>query len=77
MKTSIDIDDQLLLAAKHQAVQQGCSLKQIIENALRDFVAHQEQPRPVIKLPTFGGSGLKPGVNLADSRSLNDIMDGS
>lgn len=76
LKTSIDIDDQLLLAAKHQAIVQRCTLKQIVENALRDFFAHQEQSRPAISLQTFSGSGLKPGVNLADNRSLNDIMDG-
>ena len=37
MRTTIDIDDQLLLYAKHQAVQQGCTIKQILEDALRDF----------------------------------------
>jgi len=37
MHTSIDIDDQLLLYAKHQAVQQGCTIKKILEDALRDF----------------------------------------
>jgi hypothetical protein len=29
MRTTVDIDDQLLLYAKHQAVQQGCTFKQI------------------------------------------------
>lgn len=37
MRTSIDIDDQLLLHAKRQAIQQGCTLKQVLEDALRDF----------------------------------------
>ncbi len=37
MRTTIDIDDQLLLYAKHQAVKQGCTIKQILEDALRDF----------------------------------------
>ena len=37
MRTTVDIDDQLLIYAKHQAVQQGCTLKQILEDALRDF----------------------------------------
>jgi len=35
--TTIDIDDQLLLYAKHQAVQQGFTIKKILEDALRDF----------------------------------------
>jgi hypothetical protein len=29
-----------------------------------------------VRLETFSGAGLKPGVNLDNSRSLNDIMDG-
>ena len=33
MHTTIDIDDQLLLYAKHQAVQQGCTIKKILEDA--------------------------------------------
>ena len=37
MRTTVDIDDQLLLYAKHQAVQQGCTFKQILEDALRVF----------------------------------------
>ena len=39
MHTTIDIDDQLLLYAKHQAVQQDCTIKKILEDALRDFFA--------------------------------------
>ncbi len=37
MRTSVDIDDQLLLYAKRQTVQQGCTLKQVLEDALRNF----------------------------------------
>jgi hypothetical protein len=33
MHTTIDIDDQLLLYAKHQEVQQGCTIKKILEDA--------------------------------------------
>ena len=76
MRTTVDIDDQLLLYAKHQAVQQGCTLKQVIEDALRDFFSHQTLQRKPVSLETFSGAGLKPGVNLDNGRSLNDIMDG-
>ncbi|MDI1294180.1 MAG: hypothetical protein PSV18_15780 [Methylobacter sp.] len=76
MRTSIDIDDQLLLHAKHQAVQQGCTLKQILEDALRDFFSHQSSSHEPVRLETFSGPGLKPGVNLDNNRSLNDIMAG-
>ena len=51
MRTTVDIDDQFLLYAKHQAVQQGCTSKQIIEDALRDFFSHQSlQHKPIKRI---------------------------
>ena len=76
MRTTIDIDDQLLLYAKHQAVKQGCTIKQILEDALREFFSHQPSRPDIVSLETGSGAGLKPGVNLDNSRSLIDIMDG-
>ena len=76
MRTSVDIDDQLLLYAKRQAVQQDCTLKQVLEDALRNFFSHQSLSREPVSLETFSGTGLKSGVNLDNGRSLNDIMDG-
>jgi hypothetical protein len=76
MRTTVDIDDQLLIYAKQQAVQQDCTLKQVIEDALRDFFSHQSLQQKPVSLETFSGIGLKPGVNLDNGRSLNDIMDG-
>ena len=76
MRTTINIDDQLLMYAKLQATQQGCTLKQIIEDALREFFSRHNMERNLVKLETVSGAGLKPGVNLDDGRSLNDIMEG-
>ncbi len=76
MRTSVDIDDQLLLYAKRRAVEQGCKLKCVLEEALRDFFSHQRFPHDPVSLETFSGAGLKPGVNLDNARNLNDIMDG-
>lgn len=76
MRTTINIDDQLLMYAKLQATQQGCTLKQIIEDALREFFSRHGMDRDPVKLETVSGAGLKPGVNLDDGRSLNDIMEG-
>jgi len=76
MRTTINIDDQLLSYAKHQAVQQGCTLKQVIEDALRESLSRQRVESEPIKLETVSGTGLKHGVDLNDGQSLNDIMDG-
>lgn len=74
MRTTIDIDDQLLLYAKQSAVKHGCSLKNILEDALRVFLSRSVVCDDLIKLETFSGTGLKPGVDLTDNQSLNDIM---
>jgi Arc/MetJ family transcription regulator len=76
MRTTINIDDQLLMYAKLQATRQGCTLKQVVEDALREFFSRHNLERSTMKLETVAGAGLKPGVNLDDGRSLNDIMEG-
>jgi hypothetical protein len=76
MRTTINIDEQLLIYAKIQATQQGCTLKQVIEDALREFFSHHRLERDPVKLETVSGASLKPGINLDDGRSLSDILDG-
>lgn len=39
MRTTLNLDDQLLLAAKHRAVEKNVSLACVIENALRESPA--------------------------------------
>jgi len=77
MRTTINIDDQLLLSAKHRAVERGVSLASIIEEALRQSLAQpvQAQERKPIRLITASGSGVKPGVDSDNGRALLDLMD--
>ena len=75
MRTTLNIDDQLLKMAKHQAVEKGISLSDVIETALRQFVQEPRLKSHVIRLVTAAGSGTKPGVDLNNSQSLLDIMD--
>ena len=56
--------------------QQGCTLKQVVEDALREFFSHHRMERGPVKLETVSGDGLKPGVNLDDGHSLSDIIEG-
>jgi hypothetical protein len=77
MRTTIRIDEALLRDAKHLAVRTGRSLTAVIEDALREALAHQRNaaPRQPVALVTVGGHGLRPGVDLDDSASLLDLMD--
>lgn len=75
MRATVDIDDQLLHYAKQKAAEQQYSLKDIMEDALREFFSRPASDGQKIKLETFSGVGLKPGVDLDNSRRLNDIID--
>jgi hypothetical protein len=75
MRTTINIDDQILAIAKHRAIEQGVTLTSIIENALRDTLFKTEKKTGEIQLLTVKGAGVKPGIDLGHSSSLLDIMD--
>ena len=77
MRTTIQLDDQLLLEAKQHAAQTGRTLKAVIEDALREALARTETTRPQTPVPlkTFKGRDVQPGVDLDDTSSLLDLME--
>jgi hypothetical protein len=79
MRTTIRIDEQLLKEAKQLAARRGKSLTSIIEDALRESLARQHEAgqRERVRLITFSGKGLLPGVDLDDSATLLDLMESS
>jgi len=74
MRTTLNLDDQLIDAAKHRAIENRVSLAQVVENALRESLSKPSEPHETIRLVTAPGIGVKHGVNLDDSRALLDIM---
>ena len=64
-------------SAKRHAADRGQTLTQFIEDSLREKLARQAAPPPrrAVMLPSFEGEGLQPGVDLADSASLLELMD--
>jgi hypothetical protein len=68
MKTTIDIADALLRRVRALAARRGTTVRAVVEGALRDALARQEQLEPVTPLatPTFKGKGLQPGVSWDD-----------
>ena len=76
MRTTIDINDELLQAIKAHAVGERKTLKATIEQALREFLAGPAHPvADAPSVPTFRGRGVQPGVDLTDNASLEAIMD--
>ncbi len=75
MRTTLNLDDQLLKLAKHRAIEQGVSLSEFIENVIRQSFSRQSVDHKTVRLITTAGPGVKPGVDLDNARSMLDIMD--
>jgi hypothetical protein len=76
MKTTLDLDDRLLEAAKQRAAAAGKTLKAYIEDALRAQMlprVHRGE-RFRLALPTVRGT-RPPAVDVADRRALYDFLD--
>jgi hypothetical protein len=78
MRTTININDELLSEAKKQAAKTNRTLTTVIEDALR-LALQTQRPKTTgrtVRIPTSGSGGLLPGVNLDDTSAVLDRMDG-
>lgn len=77
MRTTISIDDHLLEAARTRARQQGMTLGQYLEDALRRQLSRRDdEDGSPMSIPVFtGGDGLRPGVDASSTRGLLEAMD--
>lgn len=77
MRTTLQLDDELVVQAKISAARSGRTLSQVIEDALRQALASPAAPaRQRASVPTSPGRP-RPGVNLDDNAGLLDLMDSS
>lgn len=76
MRTSIRIDDELYRRVKARAAAEGRPVGELITDAVRSALAG---PAPtevdLPPLPTYGGSGTLPGVDLASAAALRELME--
>ena len=74
MKTTLDLNDQLLADAKALAAQQRTSLTRVVEEGLQLRLrakAATSGARAKVRLPTFKGrGGLVAGVNPLSNKAL-------
>ena len=79
MRITVHLPDGVLKESKQHAIDQGITLSELMEDALRELLARRQQlalRRRRVRLPTFKGRGLAPGVDLHDSADLLDQMEG-
>lgn len=77
MRTTLDIDDQLLEAARRRAAEKGTTLTAFVEHALAATLASRPaHDRPyVLRWKTHAGRTL-PGVDVTDRDRLYERMEG-
>jgi hypothetical protein len=77
VRTTVTIDDHLLEEAKVLAARSHRPLGAVIEDGLRVLLggdASRAQRHP-LRLPTYGGTGLQPGVDLENKDALAELLD--
>lgn len=77
MRTTINLDDNLLQSAKSRAQEGGRTLGDLVEDALHAYLA---APRPDFSdapdLPVFAaGDGFQPDIDPASNASMFDALD--
>jgi hypothetical protein len=77
MRTTLDLDDRVLSAAKRRAAEKGTTLTAFVEEALAAALlpAQKGAERYRLEWQTIRGR-LLPGVDIADRDSLFDAMEG-
>jgi len=79
MRTTVRLDDALMKRAKREAAKRGETFTSLIEKGLRLVMAQSAQParKRTVRLPVCrAGGGTLPGVDLANTADLLDIMEG-
>ena len=77
MKTTLDLDDLVLRAAKVRAAETGDTLTRLIEDALRSHLASASAVSGDFRLQLLVKSGRPvPGVTLEDRDALHEKMEG-
>jgi hypothetical protein len=78
MKTTLDLNDAILIQAKSLAAQQRTSLTRLIEEGLQLRLQSNlpKVKRSNRKMPTFNGkSGFKVGIDPMSNRSIYDALE--
>lgn len=76
MRTTVRIDDDLYRRLKQRAVETGRTIGSLIEDAVRAALAPKPPSSEELEpLPTCGGSGVMPGVDITSNVAVRDAMD--
>jgi plasmid stability protein len=76
MRTTLNLDDQLMRTLKQRAAETGRTMTEMIEEALREMLARPVEPteRRTFSWVTVRGK-VRPGIDIADRDSLLGAME--
>ena len=74
MKTTLNIDDQVMTQLKQEAARQGKTMSELVETALRQLLRARRKVVELPELPTFRGGGTL--VDIDNRDALYDAMEG-
>ena len=76
MRTTLDLDGRLIVAAKKRAAEAKTSLTRVIEDALRTYLSPPRRRRAFKLAPVIKQGTPRPGLDVADRDALYDRMEG-
>lgn len=77
MRTTLDLDPELLGAARRRARELGITLRAVVEQALAAALAHRPDRKEPYRLEWKTRSGRPvAGVDVSDRDALYDVMEG-
>lgn len=75
MKTTLEISDAILEEAKRLAVEEGTTVRALVEEGLRRALNEHRLARSFqLKRASVGGRGLQPGVKEGSWERLRDLV---
>lgn len=76
MRTTVNIDAELLGEVKQIAAREHRTIGSVLEDALRRMLTQRAAVPQVTEfaLPTHGAGGLRPGVDLEDRDAMAELL---
>jgi hypothetical protein len=74
MRTTVNIDEQLLAEVKAFAARQHRTIGDVIADSLRVTLAEANSRRPPVEIPPYGDPNERPLVDILDKEALAEVL---
>lgn len=75
MKTTLNLDDELMREVKEEAAARGTTMTRIVETALRERFRRQADTEPYVWRPVVVHGTRPPDIDPADRAALYELLD--